>query len=277
MTETYDQIALNTISSAYTPPSISKISQIFGEYLNRKHTQPYEPSLKPIKFTRYEYNNSKNKNLVRNYVEPDAFLITKLYKHCKVMNEFEILNEEYIRALAQYISQQGYKNVLEVGAGRGRLSYFLKCILDVNIQATDSDAWGISNNFYTEEGQKRSKEIGLWSPKDKKNFQVEILDMKSSLKKYSPDLVIICWMPQQTDWTREISKYKNVKEILIIGPPDVGITGHIFDTWGGQQKIPNHLSNFTRKTLDFSYLQVCILDSPEYPSHSRTTSYKKQI
>jgi hypothetical protein len=274
MSETYDQTALNILTSAYVPPTISKISQTFGEYLNRNDTLPYEPLLKPIKFTRYEYTNSKNSRLVRNYVEADAFLETKLYKHCKVMNEFEILNEEYIRALAQYITQQGYKNVLEVGAGRGRLSYFLKCILDINIHATDSNAWGISN-FYTKEGQKRSKEIGLWSPKDDKIFQVEILDIESSLKKYSAELVIICWMPQQTDWTREISKYENVKEILIIGPPDVGITGHIFDTWGGHQKIPNHLSDFTRKTLDFSHLQVCILDSPEYPSHSRTTSYKR--
>jgi hypothetical protein len=54
--------------------------------------------------------------------------------------------------------------------------------------------------------------------------EVERIDFREALKKYNPDLVIICWEELNMPYTEEILKYPSVKWIVWIGEPG-GCTG----------------------------------------------------
>ncbi|NCU41992.1 MAG: hypothetical protein EOM19_04730 [Candidatus Moranbacteria bacterium] len=108
---------------------------------------------------------------------------------------YEFFTEEYIDNLTEYfversneykVSQENPLVILEIGAGNGRLAYFLKKKLEekkpvqIKVIATDSGEWNLK--------------------RDRDSF-VEDLDYKEAMKKYKPSIVISSWMPYEKDFT----------------------------------------------------------------------------
>ena len=170
---------------------------------------------------------------------------------------FEFLNKEFISTFSTYLSQQikklEHKNlpiiILEIGAGNGRLSYFLRQKIEdksLKIIATDNGKWNL-----------------------KTIFPVETIDYKLALKKYNPEIVICSWMPFKIDFTKEIRKTKSVKEYILVGETDGGCCGDEQLTWEQPQ-------NFKRINLDYiSEHQICRADYLGEYYHSKTTSFRR--
>ena len=155
---------------------------------------------------------------------------------------YEILTVELIQKLAAHIWSRSSPHIdntiLEIGAGSGRLSYFLaqelnaayecKCELlplchqalphqhrissgDKNIRrfqivCTDSSARGLG------------AEIG-------DRFPVEVLGYQEALNKYSPNTVLACWMELGHDWTAAFRHTSSIGEYILIGEADSGMCG----------------------------------------------------
>jgi hypothetical protein len=193
---------------------------------------------------------------------------------------FELLNKEYIEAFSGYLIERVIElwiakgepvTILEVGAGNGKLSHFLKEKLGpevgdkVKIIATDSGRWKL-----------------------KTQFPVENLDHEAALKKYAPQIVIYSWMPYGADMTEDFRKTSSVDEYLLIGETDDGCCGDSWLTWGVPpwnfeteekmaEEIPPHLAEgFARKNLDdISDKQICRTDMITDYYHSRTVSFRR--
>lgn len=113
---------------------------------------------------------------------------------------FQFYSKEFIETLANDIKKLKPKTVVEVGAGDGNLSRALRRH-GVNSIPTDNYSWNFTN-----------KRRNINYPEG-----VERLDFKKALKKYNPDLVIICWEELGAEYTKEILKYPSVKWVLWIG------------------------------------------------------------
>ncbi len=123
----------------------------------------------------------------------------------------EILTQEYIQALANYLvdrmteieAETGkFGNIVEVGAGDGQLAFFLNQALKnkskITIIPTDA-------------------KIG-WIEESK--FEVEKADVLAALSKHVPSIVICSWMPEGIDWTDAFANTPGVREYILIGNPD---------------------------------------------------------
>ncbi|MFA6348415.1 MAG: hypothetical protein WCX30_03215 [Candidatus Paceibacterota bacterium] len=136
---------------------------------------------------------------------------------------YEFLNKEFINSLSDYLSERIEKLgasesspviILEVGAGDGRLSHFLKERLEtgfpnkVKVVATDSNEWKI-----------------------KTVLPVEEINSKEALEKYNPQIVICSWMPYGEDFTADFRATKSVQEYILIGER-AGCCGDEWLTWG---------------------------------------------
>ncbi len=176
---------------------------------------------------------------------------------------FELWNVEYINALCGYLAQRdcnkaGYPiKVLEVAAGNGRLTHFLKQELEqispgkFELSATDS---GIE--------------------KYQIDFPVEKLAHKKAIKKFRPDIIICAWMPMGIDLSDEFRKEKNTKEYILIGPARLGIIGDYWKTWGISHVEKRNifrkliLPPFIKDGFDYYELahlaqnQICKMDTP---------------
>jgi hypothetical protein len=187
---------------------------------------------------------------------------------------FELWNEEYLNAFSDYFvgraeehnaSEEKPLVILEIGAGNGRLSHFLRGKLQkkipkiVKVIATDSGDWGL-----------------------KSDFPVEQLKHDEAMEKYKPDIVIVSWMPAQ-DNSKDIRKFDCVEEYILIGETSGGCCGDEWETWGfswGQENRgenpPYKADGFERQNLDnLSKLQICRTDRPGDYYHSSTVSFKR--
>lgn len=135
----------------------------------------------------------------------------------------ELLSKEYLAGLSAYLAQiveelggtrEKPLTILEIGAGDGRLTHFLRASLEgiapgqAHLVATDSNQWKIPTRY-----------------------PVETLDYRKALQKYHPTIVITSWMPPRQDWTSAYRKTASVQEYLLIGEPDGDVCGS-FATWG---------------------------------------------
>jgi len=192
---------------------------------------------------------------------------------------FEFFNEEYLNAFADYfvgkIQEHGTSEkkplvILEIGAGNGRLSHFLRQKLEERVPgqtkfvAIDSGAWTL-----------------------KSDFPVEQLKHDEAMEKHSPDIVVFSWMPYRKDSSKDIREFDSVQEYILIGETDGGCCGDEWETWGQSwswdeaeqgEKIPPHEADgFEREDLDYlSDLQICRTDDPGSYYHSRTVSFKRK-
>jgi hypothetical protein len=111
-------------------------------------------------------------------------------------------NQEYIMCLADEIKKRvGGELVLEVAAGDGMLSYWLRQY-GVNAKATDS---------------------GAWYDRIKKRAPVEIIDAVSAIKKYKPKMVIASWLPVSEPLDIQIFNTcaeERIPYIILIGETD---------------------------------------------------------
>jgi hypothetical protein len=149
---------------------------------------------------------------------------------------FEILNREYVNALADYLQQRADEmypakpiTVLEVGAGTGRLSHFLHEAIQKKKTGPDSQINIVATN------KDSGSNVSVETPQG-----VEDLDYREALLKYKPDIVISSWMPFQ-DWTGAMRSTPSVQEYILIGEPDS--TGDEWLTLGNPNKIISELYN----------------------------------
>jgi hypothetical protein len=171
------------------------------------------------------------------------------YEFCNKEDDpvFEFWNKEYIDAFSEYLIQRAKEfqstkekplQILEVGAGNGKLTHFLKeqfekkKIENIVIRATDSGEW-----MKPREGISQ-----IITP----HFPVEILDYKEALEKYKPDVVICSWMPYEEDWTADFRATDSLKEYILIGEKDGGCCGHPWETWGAN---PSYISRGEKPEL----------------------------
>ena len=187
---------------------------------------------------------------------------------------FEFLNQEYLEAFAGYLvnridelgkNEKNPLTILELGAGNGKLSHFLRVKIEKKtpkktvVIATEPGEWNLRNYF-----------------------KLEKLDHLEALRKYSPDIVIFSWMPYKKDVTNDIRKFDSVKEYILIGETDGGCCGDEGGTWGcgknkNEQKPPYASDGFQRKDLDnLSAMQICRTDEPGEYHHSKTVSFKRR-
>ena len=189
---------------------------------------------------------------------------------------FEFLNEEFLNAFSDYLSQRAKElgaseeapiTVLEVGAGNGRLTYFLQKKLEerlpgqVKVVASDSGKWGI-----------------------KTAFPVDVIEHKEALKKYKPKIVVFSWMPYGEDYTADMRAETSVEEYLLIGETDGGCCGNEWETWGSSygndEEVPPYKADgFMRSDLeDLSSQQICRTDQPSQGYyHSSTVSFERKV
>jgi hypothetical protein len=204
-----------------------------------------------------------------------------LFRFCyeKDSSIFEFLNEEFIDSFSDYLSQRVRELnasedepiiVLEVGAGNGRLSHFLRQKLDfklpgkVEVVAIDSGQWDI-----------------------KTTFPVETLEHVEALRKYQPDIVIFSWMPYEEDVTDDFRATQSVNEYILIGETDGGCCGDEWRTWGlrpynfdeeeqQEEVIPYVADGFEREDLnEISKTQICRTDFGGSYHHSSTVSFRR--
>ncbi len=175
---------------------------------------------------------------------------------------YELFTQEQIKALSSYFVERRADlaiddgqpiTILEVGAGNGKLSHFLKQQLDkvapdkFRVIATDSGEWDL----------------------DSSGFPVEQLDYPDAITKYNPTVVVSSWMPHGEDWTPAFRESDNVKEYLLIGEADGGSCG-ADETW-------TEHDGFARKDLEeMSKSQFCVADAPGKSSHSSTVSFRRE-
>lgn len=145
--------------------------------------------------------------------------------YCEEHRIFEFFTKEFVDSLGDYLMKRigeirtGGKpiTILEVGAGRGQLTHWLKKYLDENglddkkvkLIATDDHSRGIS---------------------DQSPFPVEKIDYSDAVTKYKPDFILTSWMPLDEDWTPVFRDEPSVKEYILIGEMDGGSCGSA-ETW----------------------------------------------
>jgi hypothetical protein len=101
-------------------------------------------------------------------------------------------SRELIEALTEMIAS---RSCLEIGAGDGTLSHFLKN-QGIKITATDNYSWKNAVEY----------------PADVINF-----DAREALKTYAPEVVICSWPPSQNDFERQVFNTPSVRLYIVIG------------------------------------------------------------
>src|SRR5258708_17522191 len=190
----------------------------------------------------------------------------------------ELLSKEFIQALGNYLESRiaQYKRndqpitVLEVGAGNGRLGYFLQQQLNSKIP---SQFKYFTTDFPYEEENTFGPAL---SPID--NVPVEKLDYHEALKQYDPTIVISSWMPYEQDWTADFRATLSVQEYILIGEP--ASTGHTWLTWANpddeRERLRNLETPYQESGFEAKYLEEVSkqqIDSPSYATTIRPVTY----
>lgn len=209
----------------------------------------------------------------------DSKLYEKWFKFCfnKEKPVFELINREFIEALGDYLIKRAKELsdnshdetivILEVGAGSGRLTHFLKENIEkkatgtkIKFIATDSGDLGIKSIYPVED-------------------QVKYQD---AIKKYDPKIILVSWMPFEEDWTKDFRDSKSVEEYILIGEANGGCCGDKWKTWGCQsyfdndKKSPYEEEGFAKNKLDdISRHQICRADDPGKYGCSSTVSFRR--
>lgn len=137
---------------------------------------------------------------------------------------FELYTEEMVSALAVYLSSRLQEitelrasrltkplTMLEVGAGDGRLSHYLRGRLPPGVCVIATDA------------KLRSQSA----------CAVESLDVRDAVARYEPSVILSCWMPAGRDWTADFRRCEMCEEYVLIGPANM-TSGHEWLTWGAR-------------------------------------------
>lgn len=137
---------------------------------------------------------------------------------------FEIFTEEYIDALANYVLSrlQEYGAIidnplviLELAAGNGRLTHFLR-------QKLQTKSPGLAHLIASDSHSLKIQPL----------FPVLIATQLEALEIYRPHIIITSWMPQNKDFSADIRATSSVLEYILIGEIDSNCCGDRWSTWG---------------------------------------------
>lgn len=135
------------------------------------------------------------------------------------LNVWPMMEITWIHQLAQFI---GHQTVLEVGAGSGHLSVFLKQF-GVNIVATDMNP---------------------------KNKFVEKLSAVDAVRKYEKDILLCSWPEYNSEFLTDAIRHVTVHKVIYLGEREGGCTGSssFFDLFSEEMciDIPNYESIYDR-------------------------------
>ena len=127
--------------------------------------------------------------------------------------------------------------VLELGAGNGELSHYLRQALrrrtgadgasplDVVVLASDDGSWFTSSGSGAGGGRGASASSAQFG-------RVERLDYRAALRLYMPHVVIVSWMPMAVDWTAHLRRCPSLEEYVLLGEVYDGACGDNDKTWG---------------------------------------------
>ncbi len=157
---------------------------------------------------------------------PGGYRETENYKsYCRKNHVFEFFSREFVASLGDYLQQrvpdirkeEKPTVILEVGAGKGQLTEWLKKHLkssgldenSVQIIATDDRSWPVAKES---------------------SFPVKDIGFREAIKKLKPNIVLVSWMPPREDWTPTFRNQDSVQEYVLIGESDGGCCGKS-ETW----------------------------------------------
>jgi len=192
---------------------------------------------------------------------------------------YELLTDEYVSELARYLGRRSNEmkgqmlKILEIGSGNGRLSHFLREKFDefgfynIEIIPSDTGAWEVETVLPV----------------------AKVESTPAALHKYTPDLVLCCWMIPETDLSADFRKCPSVQEYVLIAPPNGSIAGESWGTWGfsgdsegdagskGFAPIPPYIiDGFQRFDLKYlSLFQLAQNYGPYFQFGSRTISFRR--
>ena len=229
--------------------------------IGRKHFKHMEPSGRSFEFEKSKEREAVKEKLMDLTYLPSREEIFKVFDPDALTRDddlkdewwhfvndpdhrmYEILNKEYLNDFGNYLASRikelgGTKEkpleILELGAGDGRLAHFLKIELDKRVTeeykyiTTDSQTW-VTDRPLTGRDIDEDKRTYAVTP----TFPIDYkLDADEAMKKFNPDIVIVSWMPSKVDFTEAIRKNKSVKEYLLIGWPYDDVCGDMGKTWG---------------------------------------------
>jgi hypothetical protein len=214
---------------------------------------------------------------------------------------YVFLTQDYVDALADYLQQRlvEYGNggtIVEIGAGNGRLAYFLQQ-RGIPIVATDDCSWKLSSEDShpvddDDDNQQQQQQQQQQQP-PKRDVEVFNLSCDQALKVHAPTIVLCAWMPMYNDFTAAFCATPSVQEYLLIGPATV--CGHAFDTWGfdggggggattatataSTAEPPVYARNGFRKCtsllVELEQLQLCKTDKPTEMFASQTVCFQR--
>ncbi len=114
--------------------------------------------------------------------------------YCAEHGIYQIYSQEFIADLINLLAILNPKNLLEIHAGDGLLSYYLSDYL--SITATDDYSWEMLTQG--------------------KHFPVEKMDVFNSIKKCHSDVVLSCWAPQHFP-LQNVLECSSVRYLVYIG------------------------------------------------------------
>lgn len=123
---------------------------------------------------------------------------------CQRTRRFSLWTQEAIANLAAYLRERGFRRVVEVGAGRGDLSWHLEQHGTV-ILATDLGEASL-RGFTLEEY--RDLSVEMWE-------NVFPMDWHVALQRLKPDCVLCAWMPPDQDWTPRFRDTPSLREYVL--------------------------------------------------------------
>lgn len=210
------------------------------EEISKRDSEASKKALELLENIQYLPMNSEVKKAFG--LNPASFL-----GFCQQKNIFEFFTQEYIKELAKILNKKKYKNIIEIGAGNGKLSYFLNKLVKNKIIATDSGEWCLNGS----------------------TFPVEMLGFEDALKKYKPDFVIISWIPRNFNIVDYIEKCDSIKGYLIIGVPE-----HC-----GTKELWKETNFYATRIEELCEKQICRLDiiGSGLPSESITTLKERRL
>ena len=116
--------------------------------------------------------------------------------------------------------------VLEVGAGNGELTHYLREAL--RRRTADGAAGGYSLVACDAAGGA----AGGGAATAAAFGHVEAADYRAALARYRPHLVLCSWMPMGMDWSARFRATPSVGEYVLLGEVYDGACGHNWHTWG---------------------------------------------
>lgn len=166
---------------------------------------------------------------------------------------FQLMSNEFIMELVINIKKINPNIILEVGAGRGEMGWYLSKFLSPYIMVDDYSL-------------KCSLEFSKYGD------NIINIDYKDALKKFNPDLVIASWIPYGENWTKDFRDIDSVNGYIIIGEGEGGATGSDEDWKTDWIRIDwDSVSKYGIARTDYGYRYNDIY------SHTSVTYFKRPI